>query len=327
MMIATHTGLRVAVLAAGALVLAGCGGSSGSGDATGQVSFSMTDAPVDDVYQVVIAMTEFELKPADGEAFRVAVIPDDGQAYRALDLLAFTNGESALLIDGEEVPAGEYEWLRIYFDEDSSYVVENEGGGQYPLFIPSGAQTGYKLVSGFTVPVNDSVAYVLDFDVRKSLRLPPGLGGPNGEERTYLLKPTVRIMNAEETGGVEGTVADELLALNNAETCAGGDVVYAFEGHDVDPLAAEAPLVTDVVELNIETGASEYHLAYLLPGDYTLAFSCSASLDDGETYPPAPPVDPADPAFGFSEQINVTVVSGEVKQCDIPQPLEATEPC
>lgn len=326
MMIATHTGLRVALLAAGALVLAGCGGSSGNDDATGQVSFSMTDAPVDDVDQVVIAMTEFELKPADGEAFRVAVIPSEGETYRALDLLAFTNGQSALLIDGEEVPAGEYEWLRIYFDEDASFVVENDGG-LYPVFIPSGAQTGYKLVSGFTVPVNDSVAYVLDFDVRKSLRLPPGLGGPNGEDRTYLLQPTVRIMNAEETGGVEGTVGDELLALNNPETCAGGDVVYAFEGHDVDPLAADAPLVTDVVELNIETGASEYNLAYLLPGDYTLAFSCSASLDDGETYPPEPPAEPTDPAFGFSEQINVTVVSGEVKQCDIPQPLEATEPC
>lgn len=327
MMIATHTGLRVALLAAGALVLAGCGGSSGgSSDDTGQVSFSMTDAPVDGVDQVVIAMTEFELKPADGEAFRVAVIPSEGESHRALDLLAFTNGESALLIDGEEVPAGEYEWLRIYFDEDKSFVMENDGG-LYPLFIPSGAQTGYKLVSGFTVPVNDSVAYILDFDVRKSLRLPPGLGGPSGESRTYLLKPTVRIMNAEETGGVEGTVANELLALNNAETCAGGDVVYAFEGHDIEPLAAEAPLVTDVVELNIETGASEYHLAYLLPGDYTLAFSCSASLDDGETYPPEPPAEPTDPEFGFSEQINVTVVSGEVKQCDIPQPLEATEPC
>lgn len=326
-MIATHTGLRVALLATGALVLAGCGGSSGgSSDDTGQVSFSMTDAPVDDAAQVVIAMTEFELKPAEGEAFRVAVIPDEGQGYRALDLLAFTNGESALLIDGEEVPAGEYEWLRIYFEEEASFVMLDDGG-VYPLFIPSGAQTGYKLNSGFTVPVNDSVAYMLDFDLRKSLRLPPGLGGPNGEDRTYLLRPTVRIMNAEETGGVEGTVADELLALNNAETCASGDVVYAFEGHDIDPLAAEAPLVTDVVELNTETGASEYRLAYLLPGDYTLAFSCSASLDDGETYPPEPPAEPTDPTFGFSEQINVTVVSGAVKQCDIPQPLEVTEPC
>lgn len=325
-MIATHIGLRVALLAAGALVLAGCGGSSGNGEETGQVSFSMTDAPVDDADQVVIAMTEFELKPADGEAFRVAVIPTEGESHRALDLLAFTNGESALLIDGEEVPAGDYEWLRIYFDEDASFVMLNDGL-HYPLFIPSGAQTGYKLVSGFTVPVNDSVAYMLDFDLRKSLRLPPGLGGPNGEDRTYLLKPTVRIMNAEETGGVEGAVADDLLALNNAETCAGGDVVYAFEGHDIDPMAAEAPLVTDVVDLNIGTGASEFHFAYLLPGDYTLAFSCSASLDDGETYPPEPPTDPADLAFGFSEQTNVIVVSGEVKQCDIPQPLEATEPC
>jgi hypothetical protein len=316
-MIKTKTSFRMAMLTGAALILAGCGGDSKSG--TGTLSMWMTDAPVDDAYAVVIAMTEFEFKPVDGQAFRVAV----SEAGRELNLLAFTNGETALIIDGEEVPAGDYEWLRIFFDEDASYVQLDEGGGQYPLFIPSGAQTGYKLVSGFTVPVNDSVEYILDFNVRQSLLAPPGLGGPLGEDQVYLLKPTVRIMNAAETGGVWGIVADDLLAMNNDEaTCAGGDAVYAFEGAGVDPLGEGVlPLVSDVVDLNETEGWHEYQLAFLLPGDYTLAFTCSASADDGvvETYPLE--------GLEFSETINVTVVEAEHKQCDIPPADGQTDPC
>jgi hypothetical protein len=311
-----HTSTGMSLLAAGALILAGCGGGGNDGG-TGTISFAMTDAPVDEVDMVVIAMTEFEFKPAEGPSFRVPVT----EAGRQLNLLDFTNGESALIIDGEEVPAGDYAWLRIHFDMQESFVRLEANGATYPLFMPSGAQTGYKLVSGFTVPVNGAVGYILDFDLRKSLISPPGLRGPSGEDRSFLLKPTVRIMNAEETGGVFGVVADDLLFEFDSEAvCAedGGNAVYAFEGLAVDPLAAP-PLVSDIVEFNTETGKSEYHLMYLLPGDYTLAFTCSASADDGETYPLE--------GVEFREVIEVTVVSGELKQCDIPQEPDATGPC
>jgi hypothetical protein len=314
-----HARIGVSLLAAGTLILAGCGGG-GNSDATGIISFSMTDAPVDEADMVVIAMTEFEFKPVDGPSFRVPVTA----AGRQLNLLDFTNGKNAMIIDEEEVPAGEYEWLRIFFDMGASYVRLEADGATYPLFMPSGAQTGYKLVSGFTVPVNRAVSYILDFDLRKSLIAPRGLRGPSGEPRTFLLKPAVRIMNAQETGGVFGVVASELLfeAPGNDEVCAegGGNAVYAFEGFGADPLAAP-PLVTDIVDFNTTTGESEYHLMYLLPGNYTLAFTCGSSADDGvaETYP----LD----GLEFSELIEVTVVSGQVKQCDIPRDEEASGPC
>jgi hypothetical protein len=311
----SHTSLGLTIVAAGALMLAGCGGDDKPG--TGVLSFAMTDAPVDEADMVVIAMTEFEFKPAGGQAFRREVTA----AGRQLNLLDFTNGKSALIIDGEEVPAGEYQWVRIFFDMQASYV-RLDDGATYPLFMPSGAQTGYKLVSGFTVPVNRPISYVLDFDLRKSLISPPGRGGPFGEPRTFLLKPAIRIMNAEETGAVHGVVASTLLAEDpdNESSCAGGNAVYAFEGHGADPLDGP-PLVTDIVDFNIHTGDSEYHLMYLLGGDYTLAFTCSASVDDGvgETYPLA--------GLEFSAVIDVTVVAGETKRCDIPQDEAATGPC
>ncbi len=294
----------VSLLAAGALALAGCGGSTDSG--SGVVTFAMTDAPVSDATSVVIAMTEMELKPAEGPSIS---FPLD----KEVDLLTLTNGNSTPLLEGVEVQAGEYEWVRIFFDQEASNV-EVEGGGQFSFFMPSGAQTGYKVVGGFTVPVNDSATFILDFDLMKSLIEPPGLRGRFGEERGFLLKPTIRLMAMDETGGVTGTVASELLAENNEETCAGGDAVYAFEGAGVivdDP--DNVPLVTDIVDFDADTQAYEYHFMYLLPGDYTLAFTCSADSDggDGEDYVFTPG------NLGFSDPVTVTIADGEIAECNL----------
>ena len=165
---------RVFVVAA-ATVIVGCGSSSGGGadvgvGNTGSLSISITDAPVDDAVAVVVAMTELELKPAgDGTSFRIPVI----RTARQLNLLDFTDGKSAEIIVDEEVPAGEYAWLRIFFDEALSFIQLESDGTVYPLVIPSGDETGYKLESGFTVPVNASVEYLLDFNVRESVVEPP----------------------------------------------------------------------------------------------------------------------------------------------------------
>lgn len=337
----TRAGCYLAAFAATMLTAAGCGGSGNSDEemdpnATGTLSIGITDAPVDEAAAVVIAMTEFEFKPADEDEppFRVAV---EG-ALRQLNLIDFTDGAAAVIIDGEEVPAGDYEWMRIYFDESLSYVQLETDGTQYPLFIPSGAQTGYKLVKGFTVPANDDVTYMLDFDVRKSLHEPPGLGRVNGV-RTFLLKPTVRLMNVADTGAVSGVVALDLVDIMNdrcllADPPLTGNAVYVFEGMDavLDDVADpeepsdefDGPLTSDVVDLNEVTGDYEYHLMFLLPGTYTLAFTCSAMADGAgdDDYPT-----PSDSGFDFDAQINVEIVSNEVKSCNIPAGDGQSDPC
>jgi hypothetical protein len=322
---------RILVHAACAAALAGCGGSDADVAGRGAISIAVTDAPVDDAAAVVIAMTEFELKPAGGASFRVPVIG----APRQLDLTDFTDGAAATVIEGEDVPAGDYEWMRIYFDESASYIQLESDGTTYPLVIPSGGQTGFKLVSGFTVPVNDEVTYLLDFDVRKSVTEPPGQAGPNGEPRRFVLKPVVRVMNVAETGGVEGVVDASLVDLNNERCLAAqtsGNAVYVFEGLDavLDDVADEEtdelapPLTSDIVDLNETTGEFEYHLAFLLPGPYTLAFTCSGMADGAgdDDYPPTP-----ESAFDVDATINVDVVAGGVKSCAIPAGDGQEDPC
>lgn len=317
----------LAAAAALSTLASGCGsGSSGaSGDADrGMISIAVTDAPVDDASAVVIAMTELELKPAGGEAFSVPVTG----APRELDLTDFTDGASATIVEDEDVPAGGYDWMRIHIDESASYIQLESDGAMYPLVVPSSGQTGFKLVSGFTVPVNGSATYMLDFDVRKSVVEPPGLAGPNGEPRRFVLKPAVRIMNAAETGAVEGVVDASLVDVNNERCLAAdppltGNAVYVFEGLDTvpDDVADEEtdeaapPLTSDIVEMNDTTGEFEYHLMFLRPGPYTLAFTCSGTADGaGDDDYPAP----SDSGFDFDATINVEVVSGEVKTCAIP---------
>lgn len=320
---------------AASLLVAGCGGS-GASDVPdrGSLTIGITDAPVDDAAAVVIAMTEFEFKPAGDEpAFKVPV----ANAPRQLNLVEFTDGASATIIDNEDVPAGNYEWMRIYFDEASSFIQLESDGTMYPLVIPGGAQTGFKLVQGFTVPLNDNVTYMLDFDVRKSVVEPPGLSGPNGEPRRFVLKPAIRMTDVDETGAVEGIVDVSLTDIGN-ERCLSadppltGNAIYVFEGPDaaLDDVADEeidgvgGPLTNDVIDLNVVTGQYEYHLMFLLPGSYTLAFTCSAMADGaGDSDFPLP----SDSGFDFDATMNVEVVSGEVKTCDIPSGQSQTDPC
>ena len=110
--------------------------------------------------------------------------------------------------------------------------------------------------------------------------------------------------------------------------------VYVFEGMDAelddvadpdeDTDGRAGPLTSDVVDLNIDTGDYEYHLMFLLPGTYTLAFTCSAMADGAsdDDYPA-----PSESGFDFDAQINVEIISNEVKTCDIPPPGTQSDPC
>ena len=343
-MIGNKKGALWLTLVSGVLALAGCSGGGDGGDqgpATGTISFGMTDLAIDNIDAVVIAMTEFELKPVgDGPAIR---IPVNG-AGRELNLLDFQNGESATVIDGEEVEAGDYESLRIFFDESLSYVMTDDGM-QFPLRIPSGAQTGYKLQSGFTVPINASVEYIIHVDLAQSLKTPPGLATAAGP--TYLLRPVAQIMNTAETGSVMGAVDMSLIDVNNMRCTddIAGNAAYIFDYDGVEALVDDiadpetddrvGPFATDQVALNIDSGNYEYNFANLLPGDYVIAFTCSTGADDElsdddyELDEGGMEYIPGESGFDFDQVITVRVASNVDSVCPIPAgdaPAEICEP-
>jgi hypothetical protein len=258
------------LLAASLLGLAGCNTDDGGG--TGSMTLNITDAPVDHATRVVVEFTGVSLKPAGGVA-----VEHTFDTPRQIDLLALQGGGSEALLDMLTLNAGHYNWLRLNVNagvDASDSFIELEDGSLHPLFIPSGNETGLKLVSGFVVPQNQHADFTVDFDLRKSVVEPGQSGNP------YILRPTLRLVDNSMVGSIAGTVD---AAIASDPECSAA--VYIYEGNDVQPDdvgSANEPLTSAMVTLNESSGVYEYRVAFLTEGSYTAALTCSAGLDSVE---------------------------------------------
>jgi hypothetical protein len=271
-----------ATLLAG-FTLAGCGGDG----ATSTLHLNLTDAPVTGATTVWVQFTGVEVKPVGGPAVSFEFSP-----ARGFDLLTLQNGNAATLLPDATVPAGEYEWVRLMVDPtpDSSYVVD--ATGQHGLRIPSGMQTGLKLIRGFTMPAGGRADFTIDFLLDKSIIAPPGQS-PN-----YQMKPVLRMTDNVEAGTLAGSFAAPTLAAIPA--CAGkAPTVYLYEGTAVAPddifnpadgSADTAPTVDPLVTTTatLVSGVYTYKIAFLQTGTYTAAFTCNNDdplVDENTTTP------------------------------------------
>jgi len=291
-MISNKRGLFYTFAATALLSLAGCGSSSsGSGDKTGLLSLGISDGPVHDAIKVCIAFDEIEFK-GEGAAFSV-----DPGGIQNINLLDFQGANAAPLLFNEELPAGEYQWMRLGVNAvmggtggtgddpattlcagDASYVAM-EGDTTHNLYVPSGAQSGLKLVSGFTVPANGTANFTAEIDLMKSLTAPPGL------QPDVIFRPTIRLVNNVEVGTLIGDVSSDLAT---AEACAPS--VFVFDD-GVPPNAIDTetddpndPVATAMVNAQVnpdETTTYRYEVGFLLAGEYEVAFTC-----DGTTFEP-----------------------------------------
>lgn len=275
----------LALLASGALALAGCGGSD---DSSGVLTVKLTDSPVDSASAVVVVFTGMELQPAGGDPISVDFC-EPGEAIadcaRYIDLLQLQDGVTETLLDEFELSTGQYNWIRLKVlaeqnNSDGSYIAFDDSGETFPLWIPSGSQSGLKLVRPFIVSQQGTTEIVIDFDLRKSVIAPPGLA-PN-----YILKPVLRVVDNLLVGRVVGTVDLAYLAeVQEAEACSGG--VYLFEGGeaipddmDGDPADGDDPLVYKLLEADeIDGTLASYMIPFLEEGAYTVAFTCDFEVD------------------------------------------------
>lgn len=253
------------------LLLAAC---SDDDPRTGRLTLGVTDAPVDNASKVVVVFTGVEVKPQDGDAINF-----EYDAPRSIDLLALEGGGSEIILDNVEVPSGGYNWVRLQVtaeeDGELDSFIELDDGSQHELEIPSGAETGLKLVSGFGVPAGGAAAFTIDFDLRKSVHEPMDAAD------SYKLRPALRLVDNAQAGDIAGTVAPTLITLDCSPA------VYVFSGagatpDDVDGIPPE-PVNTALVELNTDSGEFEYRAAFLAPGEYTAAFTCDAADDNPAT--------------------------------------------
>lgn len=298
--------LAVAVAAA---LVSGCGSDS---EQSGKLTVRITDAPVDMAQHVYVQFSGIEIHgggnnhhtlyfcqdPADATKTVVRTTECAVAKPKQLDLMALTGGENALLLDGIELSAGKYSWIRLLVDTDAdedSYIVL-DAGGEHELTIPSGSETGLKLNRGFTVAAGGASDFTIDFDLRKSVH-----ETGSGE---YVLRPTLRIVDNLEVGSIAGTVSGGLITSGCVPA------VYVYSGADITPddvggTGAE-PVTTATVKLDDGSGTYRYKAAFLEAGTYTAAFTCDADEDD-----PA-----QNDSLGFSGTSNAAVTAKAVTTLD-----------
>jgi len=282
------------VLAASAVLLSGCGGS-GSGSVetatTGFLSLGVSDGPVHDATKVCIEFNEIELKSAS----ETTIIPLD--PVRKINLLDYQGANAAPLLIDEEVIAGSYEWMRLGIDAvrgssggvgdtggidcdgEASYIVM-EDESVHNLYVPSGANTGLKLVGGFTVTANSSPDFTAEFDLARSFTAPPGLS-PD-----VVMRPAIRLVNNIDVGTLTGVVDTDLAT---AEGCEPSVFVFA-DGITPNPIGNDDPVSTDtdpndpvataIVHEQTNNDGSvtwNYTIGFMLAGDYEAAFTCNGT--------------------------------------------------
>jgi len=268
--------LTLLLAAAALLGLAGCNGSSSSG---AMLNLGVADTPVDGAQSVVVAFTGVDLMGPNGQvSFKF-------NTEQKIDLLQQQGTNSASLLTGQSIPAGNYQWIRLDVDAANSYIITSDGT-QHALTIPSSSQTGLKLVSGFTIAQGSLENFVIDFNLRKAITQSNASG-----TTSFMLTPALRLINMQQVGGISGSASSTLSigsTLISATTCDPAVYVYpgtvtTLSGFNVSLTGGTAPLTSATLNLNSTTGNYDYTVGFLAPGTYTLAVTCGADDTAGAT--------------------------------------------
>ncbi|HNQ35260.1 MAG TPA: DUF4382 domain-containing protein [bacterium] len=261
---------------AGMLVAFGaaCGGGGGSSsNSSGNLALYLTDA-FDETYQAVyVTIGEIQVSQVheddQTETDSWLTVARPRATYNLLELV---NGVRQSLGIAYLEP-GRYSQMRLIIGTEpdngtnifsaahpfANYVID-EAGHYHALKVPSGLQTGVKIIQGFDISLNGTTELILDFDAARSVVK----AGSSGQ---WLLKPTIKILNTEEYSIINGEVTDA-----DASEPAGGVVVSAQvynpgAGDPKDAVTVRAATVTD---------AEGNYALFVQPGTYNLV----AYLDD-----------------------------------------------
>ncbi|MEW5756384.1 MAG: DUF4382 domain-containing protein [Pseudomonadota bacterium] len=273
------------------ILLTACGG--GDSKPSGTLSLNITDAPVDEASEVVVAFTGVTIKPQSGPAFDIDFVDENGApVVKTIDLLDQQGPNSEPLLLNHELDAGHYNWMRLKVDMDQSFITLEEGGARKQLYIPSGDETGLKLNRGFEITDGGAATFTVDFDLRKSVLAPS-----NGSD-VYKLKPTLRIVENANVGHLSGTV-DSVARSDASCATTPNYAVYVFEG-DVTPDDVDGDAVDPISSALVSVDTYSYAVGFLNQGTYTVAFTCEADLDSNE----------GDEAITFLGTTTVTITAG-----------------
>ncbi|MFO1518733.1 MAG: DUF4382 domain-containing protein [bacterium] len=242
------------------LFLTHCGGGGGE---TGQVKMSLTDAASDQYKAVYVTIDSVEIHPAGGADDAWQTVGSPHKTFNLLDLANGVREELGIATLG----AGHYTQVRLLLGATpdnginllskshpfANYVIDTTDT-VHELKVPSGFQTGIKIVHEFDVNANDTTELILDFNATASVVI----AGNSGK---YLLKPTIKILELVDFTVLSGTVTN---AGDNS--LIGGALVSA---QVYDPAAPDAKDQVTVETATVTNPDGTYKL-FVKPGTYNI---------------------------------------------------------
>ena len=264
------------------IFLSGCGGSSSSdsdasssggvsstSEGTGTLSLSLSDATTDDYQAVYITIAEVSVHKAGDDESEESEEENDVESWltvatpnQTYNLLELVNGFTEPLGEAE-LESGDYTQMRLLLGEDPdaelnlldeahpypNYVIDSSNGYQ-ELDVPSGYQSGIKIVQGFEITEGQTKALILDFDASKSIIS----AGNSGKLK---LKPTIKVVDEDEIATLSGIVSEGGIGA--------GGVYVSVQTYDPD---AESELDEVVVQSGTVTEDDGSYFLRLEAGTY-----------------------------------------------------------
>ena len=205
----------------GSMILFACGGGGGGSSdgttGTGTLSLGLTDSSTDKYQAVYVTVDEVQVKSnavstKQNENWQPVASP-----MRTYNLLNLVNGVTEILGE-KELVAGHYNQIRLILGDTpesknnilghphpyANYLILNDLSDTVKsLKVPSGFQTGIKLVHQFEVKQGEDLELILDFDACRSV-----VRASNGNK--YILKPTIKVTGTLNKSIVHGIVTDDL---------------------------------------------------------------------------------------------------------------------
>ncbi len=271
----------------------GCGGGGG-GDLLGEgrLSIYLTDAASDAYQAVYLSIDEVQVHrgdvPGNTDGGINGDVIDTGQGWRTVaspgktyNLMELVNGVLTQL-GVADLESGTYTQMRLMLKAAPdngvnilgqhhpypNYIIDSRDT-VHELKVPSGYQSGIKLVHSFDIVRGVTMDLILDFDAQKSVVLA-------GNSGNYNLKPTIKVVGTVDRALVAGTVTGT----------AGDPIAGALVSAQIsDPGAADPADRVTVAASTLTDDKGDYQL-FLAPGTYLVAAYKGADTDYGTAYGP-----------------------------------------
>lgn len=252
------------------LSFSACNKNKGYGE--GEVTFEITDAPIDnpEIKAVFVTITDVKV---DGKSFAGFSGP------KTIDLLDLQKGKTEILATGT-LEARSYSNITLVLD------LQNDANGNSPgcyvltkddvkKQISSSGQAVTNITSQGNLVISEaSNTYVIDFDLRKAIN-----AQASGDQTSYSfvnqsdLAKAIRIVNRPRSGTISGSYQNN--AQSNAETYI---IAYAYKKGEFN---AESETQGNVLFRNAKNSSlvgrgssnGQFVLAFLEEGDYEVHFA------------------------------------------------------